>query len=96
MKPLGQSTLIVCSIVRNAQHGLKKNIPVIDALCSLCKDYRIVIYENDSTDNTKSLLQKWKHKDPLRIHILLNQFDVPYTIPSQREVKGNPFFTQTH
>lgn len=94
MKPLGQSTLIVCSIVRNAQHGLKKNIPVIDALCRLCKDYRIVVYENDSIDNTKSLLLKWKHKDSHRIHILLNQFNVPNTIPSQQEVKGNPFFSR--
>ena len=50
------SSIIICSIVRNAEKGLINNIPIIDALCEHFNDYKIIIYENDSTDNTKNIL----------------------------------------
>lgn len=92
MKELNESTLIICSIVRNAENGLIKNIPIIKALCSKCKDYKIVIYENDSVDKTKELLKEWSKTDG-KVHALLNNTDKSQTIPSQHEVKGNPFFS---
>lgn len=92
MKKLEEATLILCSIVRNAERGLKNNIPVINSLCKQCKDYRIVVYENDSMDHTKSILREWSSRDKERIHVLLNDTDSSSTIPSAKEVKGNPFF----
>jgi hypothetical protein len=72
MKPLQSSTIIICGIVRDAERGLEKNIPVINALCDKAKDYRIVIYENDSRD-TKQILTKWEvDRDSDKIHLLLN------------------------
>lgn len=58
MKLLEYSSLIICGIVRNAEQGLRANIPIINALCKRCEDYRVVIYENDSTDKTKTILQE--------------------------------------
>lgn len=94
MKNLKDSTVIICSIVRDAEHGLKVNIPVIDAICSHFKDYRIVIYENDSKDRTKLLLNKWAEKDKKRIRVLLNNSDASKTIPAKSNVTCNPFFSR--
>ena len=60
MTQLSNKRVIICSIVRNAEDGLRKNIPVIDKLCSYFKDYDIVVYENDSKDKTKEILKNWQ------------------------------------
>jgi hypothetical protein len=97
MKQLSQSFIIVCGIVRDAEKGLKKNIPIINSLCDRAKDYRIVIYENDSKDHTKQLLKQWKaDRDSDKIHILLNEGVIfGNTIPSSKDVSCNPFFSRT-
>jgi hypothetical protein len=96
MKQLSQSFIIVCGIVRNAERGLRKNIPVINSLCDMAKDYRIVIYENDSKDHTKQLLKKWKtDRDSDKIHVLLNEGLISgEIIPSDKNVSCNPFFSK--
>lgn len=92
MKSINKSSVIVCSIVRNAEKGLKKNIPVIKELCQYFKCYKVVIYENDSTDSTKILLQSWMDEDPDHVIALLNDTDSSSTIPNAQSVKANPFF----
>lgn len=94
MKALEESTIIVCGIVRNAEKGLRRNIPVIDKLCQLAKNYHIFIYENDSTDNTKSLLREWQLKDNAKIFIKTENTCNVQVIPSSREVTANPFFSK--
>lgn len=94
MKTPKESTLIVCGIVRDAEKGLRCNIPVINALLKEFEDYRVFIYENDSIDNTKQLLKDWHEIAPQRIHISLNQREADKTIPSSKHVEGvNPFFS---
>lgn len=92
MKPLNESTVIVCGIVRDAERGLKANIPVVRDLCKLCKDYRVVVFENDSKDGTKALLNIWAHEDSERIHAMRSDGDGSRTIPRARDVKVNRFF----
>jgi hypothetical protein len=96
MKLLKESMLIICGIVRNTEKGLKKNIPVINSLCDIAKDYRIVIYENDSTDNTKQILKKWADdRGSEKIHVLLNEgVSVEETIPLSNNVSCNSFFSK--
>lgn len=86
-------TIIICSIVRNAEKGLKKNIPIIDALCKHFKDYRIVVYENNSVDLTKRILIKWQETNPDKIHVSINDTDSSPTIPTASSVHTNPFFS---
>ena len=94
MKSINESTIILCSIVRNAEKGLRRNIPIISELLMRAKDYRVFVYENDSVDGTKELLQKWHQKDPHRIHISLNEYDSTKTIPATNLTNGlNPFFS---
>lgn len=96
MKSLTDSVIIICGIVRNAAKGLKQNIPVINALCDNAKDYRIVIYENDSQDKTKEILIKWADsRDTEKIHILLNDGIIQEnTIPASNRTV-NPFFSRS-
>lgn len=85
MKPLSEAILVVCGIVRNAERGLKRNIPIIKTLCGMAKDYHVVVYENDSKDNTKSLLESWYLMDTDRIHISMNDMGSSASIPNRKK-----------
>lgn len=85
-------TIIICSIVRDAEQGLRSNIPAIREVCSRFGDYKVVVYENDSKDGTKRLLTKWMESDPDHVYALMTNTDGKATIPTFKESKGNPFF----
>lgn len=94
MFDISNSSIIICSIVRNAANGLKHNIPVINQICRAFRDYHIFVYENDSIDNTKEILIKWHNTEPEHIHISLNTLNAPSSIPDNDKIrKGvNRFF----
>ena len=87
-------TFIICSIVRNAEKGLKVNIPVINAFCKEVHDFQIVIFENNSTDGTKALLTDWIKQDATRIHCIMEDKDASATIPKSSVVNVNPFYSR--
>ena len=89
---LSNKTIVVCSIVRNAAKGLRHNIPVINKVCGLFRDYRIVVFENDSVDETKQILREWHSSNPEKIHVFLDDFGKP-TIPPASAVTCNRFFS---
>ena len=92
MKKPEESFIVVCSIVRNAGKGLKRNIPVIERICQCFSRYEVVVFENDSTDNTKEVLTEWAKKDPLHIHAFMKNLGIR-TIPKPSSVSCNPFFS---
>lgn len=96
MRPTSNSSIIICSIVRDAERGLKRNIPQIKALCDNFKDFKVFVYENDSKDNTKKLLEKWCKSDPTHVFISLNKTNnAVRTIPSVSESGDvNPFYSR--
>lgn len=94
MKKINQSSIIICSIIRNAENGLKRNIPVIQEFCKYFANYKVVVYENDSTDNTKNILTEWVNKDSEHIVALMNILGSGKTIPSQNSVIVNPYFSR--
>jgi hypothetical protein len=59
-------TIIFCGIVRNADQYIERNILRILRTAKEFKDFAVFIYENDSTDNTKTILLKY-HRDPFII-----------------------------
>lgn len=91
---LKDQSIIICSIVRDAEEGLRKNIPVIRSLVSLFKDYRIVVFENDSKDDTKKLLSTWEKDDKQHVKVFMDNLSSEKTIPSSRTVNCNPFFSR--
>jgi hypothetical protein len=52
------SKVVFGALTRNSFIKIKKNLEVIDELGKYFKDYKIVIYENDSIDGTKEILKE--------------------------------------
>ena len=50
-----QSKIGIVALARNCSKNIIKSVENIQKI--VCKDWRMIIYENDSTDNTKNLLQ---------------------------------------
>ena len=88
---LAGSSIIVCGIVRDCDKQLKKNIEVVNSLCSLCKSYNVIMVENDSVDNTKQILHNWSKNDK-NIHVISGDYGEK-TIPHKNSVEGNPMFS---
>lgn len=93
MKVPKESSIVVCGIVRNAETGLKRNIPVINSICANFHDYKIVVFENNSKDRTKKILEAWHDSNHENVFILMEDYELEKVIPSYKEVKCNPFFS---
>lgn len=86
-------SIIVCGIIRDAEKALKRNIPVVNQICSNFTDYKIVIYENDSKDGTKAVLKQWQESDEEHVYVILENGVSDRVIPAIKEVECNPFFS---
>lgn len=62
-----QSTVAICGLARDIESRIPRLIEAMTAIGGLFSDYRIHIYENDSVDRTKPLLEAWSKRDP-RVH----------------------------
>lgn len=89
---ISNKSIVICSIVRDAAMGLRKNIPVIRELCNKFADYKVAVFENDSRDATKELLSQWMGSDPQHVFAYMTNTDGKSTIPKSKESTGNPFF----
>ena len=89
---ISKASLVVCSIVRNAERGLRRNIPVIRELCNRFRDYRVVVFENDSKDGSVDVLKAWAADDP-KVVCFCRLLGVR-TIPRAEEVACNPFYSR--
>ncbi len=54
-------TVLICGIVKNCEKRLNLNITHAIRTGEAFKDYRVIIYENNSTDNTKKILNNFKN-----------------------------------
>ncbi len=95
MKDIRTSSIVICSIVRDAESGLKKNIPIVEALCERFGDYRVVIFENDSKDATKQLLAQWQQRDNEHVFAFMRDAGENRAIPTEKSSGSvNPFFSR--
>lgn len=61
-------TIVICSLARNIESRLKKNIPLLEYVGKQFKNYQIVIFENDSDDRTRDLIKSWsKHNKHIKL-----------------------------
>lgn len=70
-----KSRVVICSIVRNCDKALEKNIVLVDLLRSRFLRSSVIVVENDSKDMTKEVLQRWSEKNS-DIHILSEDSEV--------------------
>ena len=85
-------SLIICGIVRDCAAGIKRNRPLIDKLCAIAKDVKVVIFENDSKDATKALLKEWSSENP-NLYVQSEDYNT-LTFPMAQTTHGvNPAFS---
>ena len=54
-------TVLICGIIKNCEKRLNLNINHAIRTGEVFQDYRVIIYENNSTDNTKIILDTFKN-----------------------------------
>jgi len=72
--------VIICGVVKNADKNLQNNLDLAIEIGKKCDKYKIVIYENNSTDRTKSILSSYSTKP---------QFEIIMEDISPEEIKKN-------
>lgn len=90
-KNLQNSNITILSLVRNVENVLEKNI---DLLVSFFTKYEanvnILLYENDSVDNTKNILEKLKEKYSNKLTFISENLDRPHygTVKDENRIKA--------
>lgn len=90
-REMNNSSLTVCSIVRDCNSSLVKNIPIIEKIRSYFSSSRVIIFENDSVDGTKNTLEKWRN-DHTNVIIKSSYYD-RITIPNENTSGINKYFS---
>ncbi|MBK9510541.1 MAG: hypothetical protein IPP61_06675 [Cytophagaceae bacterium] len=63
--------LAICGLARNVEHSIGKIFEKFEEVKSYFSEVYVVIVENDSTDNTKSILKNWSNTNAR--HILISE-----------------------
>ena len=69
-----ESTVVICGIARDVAKNLIATIARIERLGKMFADYRVVIYENDSTDGTDKLFEEWEDKN-YKVKLITEKLD---------------------
>ena len=57
--------VLICGVCRDiARDGLPTSIEIVEQIGALFDDYRVIIYENNSSDNTPNILKQWTQCNP--------------------------------
>src|SRR5277367_6816830 len=51
--------VLICGVCRNVESRLESTRIIMESIGNLFDDYRILIYENNSTDRTADILHSW-------------------------------------
>lgn len=88
---MSESSIFICSIVRDCDRQLKSNIPRIELLRNFFLHSKVVVFENDSKDNTKLVLGNWQ-KNSSNVFIKIEDFNQE-TIPETNINESNRFYS---
>ena len=86
-----ESSVLICSIIRDSNKLLKRNIPRIENLRRCFKYSKVVVFENDSVDGTKSTLKKWEDNSN-NVFVTCENFNT-ITIPTSKTDNVNKYFS---
>ena len=74
-KEISNHKIIIVGITRDNLEDLLVTIKHINHIGSQFKDYRVILFENDSKDGTKIALNLWAKKDP-KVKIISEDFNL--------------------
>jgi len=83
--------IAICSLVRDCEKPLKRNIVQIEKLRQYFLESHVIIVENDSIDNTKAVLKTWSNEYE-NVHIISEDLGVQ-TQPTHSDHEINPSFS---
>ncbi len=86
-KKSSEINVAVGILARDCADALRQNIPRVDEMCSSFKSYKIIVYENDSKDDTKELLTSWAKRNS-NVKAIMEDGNT-ITIPD--EIQYNPY-----
>ncbi len=66
---MAEQTVVITGLARNIAHNFEKIKKRIETTGSLFKEYIVLIFENDSHDETRKLLEAWAMENP-RVKLL--------------------------
>lgn len=61
---MGETSAVICGLARDVADVLPATIARIEKLGRMFGDYQVVIYENDSQDKTRAMLNAWANDNP--------------------------------
>jgi len=92
-----KSSIVICCLCRDIESCFTKSKARLEGVGCLFGDYKIVLFENDSKDRSRSLLQQWDMDNP-HVHLLdCSDMEVPncqldlkqgYTISHSERMKN--------
>ncbi len=59
-----ESRIVICGLARNCALSLERIERRIESTGTLFRDYRVVLFENDSDDETRTILKAWQKRNP--------------------------------
>ncbi len=74
------ATVVIAGLARNVAHILPATILRAESLGKAFRNYHIVIYENDSSDHTRELLETWAELNP-RVSLVCEKLEAPVNRP---------------
>jgi hypothetical protein len=78
-----EEKVLICGVIKNGEKGFGNVKKCAEALGNLFAAYRVIVYENNSTDATKDLYASWAHNNQKVIFIsedLNQEFLDNYTV----------------
>lgn len=87
--------IVIGGMARNIGHVLEKTVARLQRIGKLFLDYRIVILENDSKDNTRNILKDWKAENPRVELVPLHEDSVEGHI-YRHPLKNNSLYLKSH
>lgn len=77
--------VVICGVCKNVEAATRNTIENIELLGSHFQDYKVIIYENNSSDNTPKILSKWSENNS---HVLFISENLPKaSLPLSRTEK---------
>jgi hypothetical protein len=74
---MSEQRVVLCGLARNVRNWLPRTIARLERVGSQFADYRVIIYENDSTDSTLACLHAWR-KSNGRVTVLSEKLGTPH------------------
>jgi hypothetical protein len=80
--------VVLCGLTRDSAPYLQKTITRMESLGDLFGGYRVVVFENDSIDDTPALLDRWQRMNS-RVVVLSERRNDPVNRPLRCPLRGD-------